>query len=293
MLDARSQLPQTSPSSCKPTGRVGTRFALPALLACALGLLNTAALAQQSNSTGKTPPPGTMTGAWGQSLLQGGVATIVSNRPKNSNSPGTASTQSLPDGPTPTTQAKAMDAGPQPLASLDGGPTAANSNDPVSRFLQERGLLAQAQGESSKLLNQVRDGASDMVLSAMNFLGVRYTRGGNSAETGFDCSGFTRHIFENSVGLILPRRADEQAKLPSLLQVKKEELKPGDLVFFNTMRRTFSHVGIYVGEGKFIHSPRVGGAVRVEDMREAYWSKRFTGARRADLKNAAAKPASE
>ncbi|RQO63650.1 hydrolase [Paucibacter sp. KBW04] len=186
-----------------------------------------------------------------------------------------------------------MDANLPPLASLDGGPTAANANDPVSRFLQERGLLAQAQGESSKLLNQVRDGASDMVLSAMNFLGVRYTRGGNSAETGFDCSGFTRHIFENSVGLILPRRADEQAKLPSLLQVKKEELKPGDLVFFNTMRRTFSHVGIYVGEGKFIHSPRVGGAVRVEDMREAYWSKRFTGARRADLKNAAAKAAAE
>ena len=63
----------------------------------------------------------------------------------------------------------------------------------------------------------------------------------------------------------------------------KDELKPGDLVFFNTMRATFSHVGIYVGEGKFIHAPRTGAAVRVEDMREAYWAKRFTGARRADL----------
>ena len=58
--------------------------------------------------------------------------------------------------------------------------------------------------------------------------------------------------------------------------------KPGDLVFFNTMRKAFSHVGIYVGEGKFIHSPRTGGEVRVEDMRFAYWSKRFTGARRAE-----------
>ncbi|MCV2354219.1 C40 family peptidase [Paucibacter sp. B2R-40] len=122
----------------------------------------------------------------------------------------------------------------------------------------------------------------------MNFLGVRYTRGGSSEESGFDCSGFTRHIFESSVGMILPRRADEQAKMSNLLSVKRDELKPGDLVFFNTMKRTFSHVGIYVGEGKFIHSPRVGGAVRVEDMREAYWAKRFTGARRADLKSAGA-----
>jgi len=163
--------------------------------------------------------------------------------------------------------------------------TTTTATDPVSRFLQERGMLAQAHTGSNKLLNQVRDGASGMVLSAMNFLGVRYTRGGNSVESGFDCSGFTRHIFEMSVGLVLPRRADEQAKLSGLLAIKKDELKPGDLVFFNTMKRTFSHVGIYVGEGKFIHSPRVGGAVRVEDMRESYWAKRFTGARRADLKD--------
>lgn len=223
-----------------------------------------------------------MTGAFGQAQLQ---------------KPGAQSTAPAATSPTaalatsPKTAAAALAAAPTvtsagnpPVLSADA---AALQADPVSRFLQEHGLLAQAQGESNKLLNQVRDGASDMVLSAMNFLGVRYTRGGNTAESGFDCSGFTRHIFESSVGLILPRRADEQAKLSSLLQVKKEELKPGDLVFFNTMRRTFSHVGIYVGEGKFIHSPRVGGAVRVEDMREAYWSKRFTGARRADLKNAA------
>ncbi|WP_434063959.1 C40 family peptidase [Roseateles violae] len=174
----------------------------------------------------------------------------------------------------------------QQQVPLQTAPTplpAATATDPVSRFLQERGVLAQAQGESSKLLDQMRDTASGLVLSAMNFLGVRYTRGGNTVESGFDCSGFTRHIFERSVGLVLPRRADEQAKLSSLVPIKKEELKPGDLVFFNTMRRTFSHVGIYVGEGKFIHAPRTGSAVRVEDMREAYWAKRFTGARRADL----------
>jgi len=137
--------------------------------------------------------------------------------------------------------------------------------------------------ESNKFLSSVRDTASDLVLSAMNFLGVPYKRGGNSIDSGFDCSGFTRHIFEKSVGLVLPHRADEQARLSSLMPIKQDELKPGDLVFFNTMRRTFSHVGIYVGEGKFIHAPRTGSAVRVEDMREAYWSKRFTGARRAKL----------
>jgi len=129
----------------------------------------------------------------------------------------------------------------------------------------------------------VRDTSSDMVVTAMNFLGVRYKRGGNDADTGFDCSGFTRQVFETSLGLVLPRRADEQAKAPGLVKVKKDELQPGDLVFFNTLRRTFSHVGIYIGDGKFVHSPKPGGEVRVEDMRIVYWAKRFTGARRVEL----------
>jgi cell wall-associated NlpC family hydrolase len=122
--------------------------------------------------------------------------------------------------------------------------------------------------------------ASDLVMDAMNFLGVPYKRGGTNATTGFDCSGFVRTMYEQSLGLILPRRADEQAKHTT--EIPKSELRPGDLVFFNTMRRTFSHVGIYVGDDKFIHSPRAGGRVRVEDMREAYWTKRFTGARRVE-----------
>lgn len=181
---------------------------------------------------------------------------------------GVAQAQQLPTAALPAQAAASQSAG-----QLAG--------DAVSRFLIERGILGQAAHEG--LLGQVRDKASELVLASMNFLGVPYKRGGNSAENGFDCSGFTRHIFEMSVGLVLPRRADEQAKLSSLVPIKKDELKPGDLVFFNTMRRTFSHVGIYVGDGKFIHSPRAGGKVRVEDMRDAYWAKRFTGARRADL----------
>lgn len=161
------------------------------------------------------------------------------------------------------------------------------ANDPIAELLAQRGL-----GDPDKLpaavppseytfVQNMRDKASDMVLSAMNFLGVPYRRGGNTADTGFDCSGFTRHIFELSLGHVLPRRVDEQASAPGLIKVKRDELKPGDLVFFNTLKRTFSHVGIYIGEGKFIHSPRSGASVRVEDMRYAYWSKRFTGARRA------------
>ncbi len=166
-----------------------------------------------------------------------------------------------------------------PVPAVQAQAAVAN-NDAVTRFMADQGLIA-APPQDRKLLDKVRDKASDLVLSAMNFLGVRYKYGGTSAENGFDCSGFTRHIFEMSVGLVLPRRADEQARSNSLLSINKDELKPGDLVFFNTMRATFSHVGIYVGDGKFVHAPRTGAAIRVDDMREAYWSKRFTGARRA------------
>jgi len=169
-------------------------------------------------------------------------------------------------------------------APLQAAPEAKpEPGDAVLQLLQDKGLLPTAQQlDANPLVQQVRDTASDLVMQAMNFLGVPYRRGGNTAEQGFDCSGFTRHVFENSIGLVLPRRADQQAQSAGLLNVKREELKPGDLVFFNTMRRAFSHVGIYVGEGKFIHAPRSGGEVRVEDMRQAYWSKRFNGARRAD-----------
>lgn len=173
-----------------------------------------------------------------------------------------------------------------------------NPSDPLGRLLAERGLAepdklpAAVPPSEYAFVQTMRDKASDMVLGAMNFLGVPYRRGGNSAEHGFDCSGFTRHVFEMSLGLVLPRRVDDQASAPGFVKVRRDELRPGDLVFFNTLKRTFSHVGIYIGEGKFIHSPRSGAEVRIEDMRYAYWSKRFTGARRAQpLADAAPSPA--
>jgi cell wall-associated NlpC family hydrolase len=138
-----------------------------------------------------------------------------------------------------------------------------------------------------KVSQKVTDRASDLVVTAMGFLGVPYRRGGNSVETGFDCSGFVRAMYQQTVGLLLPRRANEQAAATQAID--KQDLQPGDLVFFNTMKRAFSHVGIYVGEGKFIHSPKPGAQVRVEDMGQNYWRRRFDGARRV-LSLSAAEP---
>ena len=155
---------------------------------------------------------------------------------------------------------------------------------PAMRPVDDQGLLdsvaSSVANKGSQLISTVRDGTTNLVDSAMNFLGVRYKLGGNTAETGFDCSGFTRYVFEASLGRVLPHRADEQANAPELAKVDKKDLKPGDLVFFDTMRRTFSHVGIYLGDGKFIHSPRTGESVRIEDINISYWARHFTGARR-------------
>jgi len=157
--------------------------------------------------------------------------------------------------------------------------------DAVGRLLAERGLVdagaTPPESTQQTFVRRVRDQASDMVITALNFLDIPYRRGGNTAAKGFDCSGFTRHIFATSLGLELPRRVDDQASAPGLSAVKREELQPGDLVFFDTLKRTFSHVGIYIGEGRFIHAPRPGAQVRIEDMHLAYWTRRYTGARRA------------
>lgn len=149
-----------------------------------------------------------------------------------------------------------------------------NSDDDMDKLLLDKGLLSQI----GQVRQSVTHKASELVVNAMGFLGVPYKWGGSSAETGFDCSGFVRAIYEQSVGLMLPRQAEQQAAATQ--KIEKTDLKPGDLVFFNTMRRAFSHVGIYVGDGKFIHSPRAGSVVRVESMGLSYWQHRFDGARR-------------
>jgi cell wall-associated NlpC family hydrolase len=147
-------------------------------------------------------------------------------------------------------------------------------DDPATQATHDRGLLARI-GEVGI---EVGAKASELVSNAMDSLGVPYRRGGSSFETGFDCSGFVRTLYEQTAGLLLPRSAAQQAAATE--KIDRSDLQPGDLVFFNTMRRTFSHVGIYVGEGKFIHAPKPGAKVRVEDMGASYWKKRFDGARR-------------
>ena len=151
-------------------------------------------------------------------------------------------------------------------------------DDSIEQLLADKGVISRIGDQIGQVRQSVGEKASGLVVNAMGFLGVPYKRGGNSVETGFDCSGFVRAMYEQTVGLVLPRRADEQAAATETID--RADLKPGDLVFFNTMRRAFSHVGIYVGDGKFIHSPRSGQHVRVEDMRAAYWQTRFNGARR-------------
>jgi cell wall-associated NlpC family hydrolase len=173
--------------------------------------------------------------------------------------------------------------------------------DDLDRMIKERGLVTQMTDQLTQQISNQLGGplqsarnafggkASELVMQAMGFLGVPYKKGGTSEEKGFDCSGFVRYMYEKSVGLVLPRRAEEQAKVTE--EISRSELKPGDLVFFNTLKRTFSHVGIYVGDGKFIHAPRPGKAVRVDDMREAYWQQRFNGARRVQVDKLQSEPA--
>ena len=159
------------------------------------------------------------------------------------------------------------------------------SGDDMSHFLKERGLLARIGDVGERMGAKT----SELVMTSMAFLGVPYRRGGNNADTGFDCSGFVRAIYEQTVGLLLPRQASQQAAVTE--KIDKKDLQPGDLVFFNTMRRAFSHVGIYVGNGKFIHSPKPGAEVRVEDLGGSYWAKRFDGARRVNTDDATPPPA--
>ena len=160
------------------------------------------------------------------------------------------------------------------LLALSVHAAPAGNADDMDKLLAEKGLL----GHIDQVRQSVTNKASELVFNAMGFLGVPYRRGGISADTGFDCSGFVRAMYEQSVGLLLPRKAEQQAAATQ--NITRDDLQPGDLVFFNTMRRAFSHVGIYVGDGKFIHSPKPGAEVRVESLTVSYWNRRFDGARR-------------
>jgi cell wall-associated NlpC family hydrolase len=119
---------------------------------------------------------------------------------------------------------------------------------------------------------------SEALLQTLLALGLDYRYGGGSHATGFDCSGLVAHVYQEAWGIRMPRTSLEQSRRG--VPVKLAELEAGDLVFYNTLNRPYSHVGIYVGDGRFVHAPKSGARVRVESLRSAYWMQRFDGARR-------------
>jgi cell wall-associated NlpC family hydrolase len=113
---------------------------------------------------------------------------------------------------------------------------------------------------------------------AISLADTGYLYGGNSPDKGFDCSGLVQYVFKESAHIRLPRTSLEMSRIGQ--QVEADDLRPGDLVFFNTLQQDFSHVGIYVGEDKFVHAPKTGKQIRLANMQEKYWNKRYNGARR-------------
>jgi cell wall-associated NlpC family hydrolase len=133
---------------------------------------------------------------------------------------------------------------------------------------------------ADKLVDSVSGRPESLINQAMEMIGVRYRWNMDIPQSGLDGSGFVAYVFKDKLGFLIPRKSSEMGRVGK--SVSRDDLQPGDLVFFNTMRLTFSHVGIYVGENKFIHSPSKGASIRLDDMSNVYWDKRFDGARRLD-----------
>lgn len=121
--------------------------------------------------------------------------------------------------------------------------------------------------------------ADDLLMRAMGLIGTRYRYGGTTPQQGFDCSGFTSYVFREALGLQLPRTANDQFARAGT-PVPQDRLAAGDLVFFRQRRGRIDHVGIYVGEGRFIHSPSRGGRVRIDALAAPHWARSYEGAKR-------------
>lgn len=136
--------------------------------------------------------------------------------------------------------------------------------------------------DSSELPNTANrapaDRSEELVFYALAFLDVKYRYGGTDPETGWDCSGYVSHVFKNAIGVTLPRTSAAMSERGA--SIGRAALKPGDLVFFNTLKRAYSHVGIYIGNNRFVHAPSSGKSVQISDMNSNYWARRFNGGRR-------------
>lgn len=132
--------------------------------------------------------------------------------------------------------------------------------------------------EAENLDPAVVDAGAEVVMQALANVGKPYRWGGSDPAAGFDCSGLVAHVYDDALGMKLPRTSRAMSERGS--RVARSALAAGDLVFFNTSRRAYSHVGIYIGQGRFVHAPSSGSMVRVERLNNSYWANRFNGARR-------------
>ena len=123
-------------------------------------------------------------------------------------------------------------------------------------------------------------GGSQLALTALGLVGVPYRYGGDDPASGLDCSGLVRFAALGALGIELPRQAEAISRLGA--EVAESQLQSGDLVFFNTLGRPYSHVGVYLGDDRFVHAPTQRGFVRIEQLSQSYWRTRFSGARRLD-----------
>lgn len=137
-------------------------------------------------------------------------------------------------------------------------------------------------GIEKMVLKSLPDPVQTLLQYALSHEGISYHRGGTTPESGFDCSGFVRHVFDHVEGITLPHSANAISQIGN--RIKVTELLPGDLVFFRFMRDTISHVGIYLGNNQFIHASSIrSGGVMVSNLTNDYWAKHFTLARRLDV----------
>ena len=143
---------------------------------------------------------------------------------------------------------------------------------------REDGTLAAAAATVKGAAAQALNTAQDLSSFALELIGIRYKWGGTTPSTGLDCSGLVRYVFQKVTGVTLPRTAKEMSRIGE--QVSVPDLQPGDLVFFDTRRFAFSHVGIYLGDNRFVHAPRRGRDVEIATLDSSFWQKRFNGARR-------------
>ena len=137
---------------------------------------------------------------------------------------------------------------------------------------------ASSQSSSKRTAALSRREADELIGNAMGLLGVSYRFGGTSVNSGFDCSGFMQHIFRKTMQINLPRTSAEQAKMG--VAVSRSELQPGDMVFFSTSRGRISHVGLYIGNNRFIHAPRTGKSIEITSLGNKYWNSKYVTARR-------------